>query len=300
MQALIFYLLLPILMALSILPFSVLYVLSDMLVFPLFFYVIKYRRKVVKSNLRNSFPNKAEAELAFLEKQCYHYFADLVVEVLKSFTISKKALLRRFHFVNGQVFDPYFEAGKSVIVTMGHVGNYELGAKILPEKVKHQVVVPYKKLSNPYFEKLFRASRSRFGAIMFPTFDTYKLLENDFGGPILLGLANDQSAPPQKAFWTRFLNQDTSFFVGTEKIAKLYNFPVFFAHISVPKRGYYRVEFECITHQPAATEEGEIMNHHARLLEKDILEAPWLWMWTHKRWKHKMPSGAQYGFQYDK
>jgi Kdo2-lipid IVA lauroyltransferase/acyltransferase len=113
---------------------------------------------------------------------------------------------------------------------------------------------------------------------------------------IVSALANDQSAPPTKSFWTKFLNQDTTFFVGTEKIAQQFDFPVVFAHITVPQKGHYTMSLELITDKSKSENEGEIMKRHAELLEKDIVADPKYWLWTHKRWKHKMPAGVEYGF----
>jgi Kdo2-lipid IVA lauroyltransferase/acyltransferase len=151
-------------------------------------------------------------------------------------------------------------------------------------------------MSNNYFNQLFYKSRTAFGSVFFPTFETFTMLKKEFEKPFVLFLANDQSAPPTKSYWTKFLNQDTTFFVGTEKIAKQLNLPVVYAHVTVPKKGHYTMTFELITENPKQTTEGFIMEKHASLLENDIIKYPEYWLWTHKRWKHKMPEGFTYGF----
>lgn len=296
MQAITFYLFYPLLMLVSSLPLRVLYFLSSYVLYPILYYVFGYRRNVVKNNLKNSFPDKTQDELLDIEKKFYKYLSDIFLEILKSFTISKELLSSKISFENFELLDESFSKNKNVIVTLGHIGNYEWIAKIFPLKLKAKFLVPFKKMTNPFFNNLFKKSREGFGAIFFPTYDTFKVLKEQNEKLFVLGLANDQSAPPDKAFWVEFLNQDTSFFVGTEKIACQMDFPVFFGHVTVPKRGYYHVRLEKISNNPNEEEEGFILFNHAKLLEKDIMSNPPYWLWTHKRWKHDRPAGIGYGF----
>ena len=237
MQAIAFYLVLPFLYFISILPYPILYFFSKNLIFPVIYYIVGYRRKVVRQNLKNAFPDKTDSDLQLIEKEFYRYLSDLFVETLKSFTISEKEILNRIELKNTEILIPYFEKNRNVVITLGHIGNYEMIAKAMSFYIKHQVMVPYKKMSNNYFNSLFYKSRTAFGAIFFPTFDTFVYLKKTYDRPFALTLANDQSAPPAKSYWTKFLNQDTSFFVGTEKIAQQFDFPVVFAHVTVPKKG---------------------------------------------------------------
>ena len=290
------YILRPIIFLFSHLPFSVLYFFSRNFLYPLLYFVVKYRKKVVSNNLRNSFPEKSNAELDKIESDFYKYLADMFVETIKSFTISEKELLERIKLENTDILLPFFEQNRSVVLTLGHIGNYELIAKAMPFYLKHLVLIPYHKMSNDFFNNLFYESRISTGAVFFPTFDTFAFLKKDYGKPFVLALANDQSAPPTKSFWAKFLNQDTTFFVGTEKIAKQLNLPVVFAHVTVPQKGHYTMTFELITEEPKAQDEGFIMTKHAEMLEQDIINDPKYWLWTHKRWKHKMPAGVGFGF----
>jgi Kdo2-lipid IVA lauroyltransferase/acyltransferase len=300
MQAVFFYLGLPFILLVSKLPQKVLYGISSYFVFPVLFYVLKYRRYVVTRNLKNAYPDKSTAELYEIEKGFYKYLSDLFLETVKSFTISKDQLLKRISYSNLELLDEYFAKNKNIIMTLGHIGNYEWIAKAMSITFKHEYLVPYRKMTNQHFDAFFRKSRMAFGADFFPTHDTFPNIKKKRDKAFLLTLANDQSAQPHKAYWVKFLNQNTSFFVGTEKVAQQFELPVVFAHVSVPKRGYYHVVFELISDQPNTETEGYIMNKHAEMLEKDILASPQNWLWSHKRWKHAMPEGIPFGFNITK
>ncbi len=296
MQAIAFYILLPFLYFFSILPLKLLYIISRGFIYPVLYKLIGYRKSVVENNLLNSFPEKSKEERELIASGFYKYLADMFVETIKSFTISEKLLLQKIKFENLYILQQLFESNKNVVITLGHIGNYEMIAKAMPLTLQHKVLVPYHKMSNDYFNTLFHKSRTAFGAVFFPTFDTFTSIKKDYGKAFAITLANDQSAPPTKSFWTKFLNQDTTFFVGTEKIAQQFDYPVVFAHVSVPQKGHYTMSFELISDNSKSESEGFIMKKHAELLEKDILADPKYWLWTHKRWKHKMPEGITYGF----
>lgn len=296
MAALSFYLLLPLLYFFSVLPMRVLYLVSDYLIYPLLYKVVKYRRKVVQENLLKSFPEKNEAERSKIESDFYHHLSDLFVEIIKGFTISKKELAKRVLTDKDLVLVDLYNANKNVILTVGHYGNYEWGCMAIPQATDHKVYVPYRKFTNKYFDKLFKSSREKLGVNLFHTTKTRIVLENLPKSPVMIGLANDQAAPPKKSYWVKFLNQDTSFFNGTEKIAKQKNIPVYFGRMIKHNRGFYQMDYELITMNPQEEPEGFIMQRHAEMLEKDIKSRPEMWLWTHRRWKHKMPENYSYGF----
>lgn len=296
MQVFGYFLLYPFIFIFSKLPLRVLYFLSDYLLYPVLYRLLGYRTKVVSLNINNSLPEYSDAQKLKIEKDFYHYLCDLFVETIKSFSASPVFLAKHVKYNNVELLDKFYTNNKSVLLTLGHIGNYEWIAKSISLELKHLFLVPYHEMSNPSFDSLFKKSRTAFGAVFFPTYETIKVLRREFERPILLGLANDQSAPPNKAYWTRFLNQDTSFFVGTEKMAIQFGYPVVFGHVSVKKRGEYTLTFMEITQDPALMPEGEIMKQHAQMLEKNILEYPKYWLWSHRRWKHEMPEGIPYGF----
>lgn len=291
-----YYLGIPFILLISILPLKVLYFFSDYLLYPVLYKLLKYRKKVVSENLRNSFPEKSKEELLEIEKKFFRFLCDLFVETVKGFTISNEELLKRVSHTPSEFLEKWYSEGKDCIISVGHLCNYEWICRVLPKFTSYHVKVPYRKFTNPYFDRLFTKARGQLGVELFPTFDTFKELKKKSLKPYMLGLANDQSAQPNKAFWTRFLNQDTSFFVGTEKIAVSKNMPVVYAKLDYISRGRYHISFEELEANPKLINEGDILNKHARWLERDILTQPQYWLWSHKRWKHKMPENIGYGF----
>ncbi len=296
MQKLLIFIINIVLKIVAVLPLRVWYFISSYLIFPLLFYVLKYRKKVVFDNLRNSFPDKSEKEISDIALRFYKYLADNIVETIKRFNISEKELSERIVFKNPELLEKYFQEGKNLMLSVGHLGNYEWYGSIMPQKISYNVLVPYRKLTSPIGEEVMKANRSKFGTIVFPTLETAQNLKKKYDKPNLLFMANDQSAHPYKSYWTRFLNQPTSFYPGTEKLAILFDMPVVFAHVTVPKRGFYEITFELLTDKPKELKEGEIMEMHAKTVEKDIISHPEIWLWSHRRWKHQMPEELEFGF----
>ena len=298
MQAISFYLLFPFIRLISLLPLRVLYAISDFLVYPLLYHLLGYRKKVVRKNMRRVYPNRTDKELHIIEKKFYHYLSDLFMETIKGFSITYKELSERVTFSDPDGFERVYRENPGVVITLGHVGNYEWLAQYFPRYMGVVMGVPYRKFTNPYFDRVFRSSRERGGATLFHTKMTGEFIRSQ-KEKYLLVLANDQSAPADKSYWVKFLNQDTSFFEGTEKMARQLKFPVFFAKISATGRGKYAITFRLITEDPDQEPLGEILARHARFLEENIHEAPEYWLWSHKRWKHKKPEGFTYGFTRD-
>ena len=298
MQALSFYLLYPFLRLLALLPLRVLYFLADFLVYPVLYGLLGYRKKVVRENMRRVHPEKTEEERVAIEKKFYHYLADLFMETVKGFDISFHELAERILLTNPELLQDKYKEKGGAIITLGHVGNYEWLAQYIPKELNLKMAVPYRKFTNSYFDKVFKASREQGGAVLFHTKNTRDFVRNT-KLPYVLALANDQSAPAEKSYWVKFLNQDTSFFEGTERMARQLGVPVVFLYIRVTGRGKYEVTFRPIADDPHATPLGQIMETHARFLEENIHEAPQYWLWSHKRWKHKKPEGFTYGFTRD-
>ncbi len=271
----------------SLLPFRVLYLLSDVL-FVVLYYVVRYRRTVVKENLRNSFPEKTDAELEQIEKKHYRYLADLIVESVKMRSISSQEMLRRFRYVNFEKLDPYFKANRPVIAVTGHYGNWEWGAPSLALVNPYPSLVVYKPQTDKRFENLINRMRSRFGSVMVPMKLTLRKVLEYKNRPNMLVLVGDQTPPREESqFFTEFLNQPTAIFLGVEKIARLTNNPVVYFHIDRIKRGYYQATMKMLFEDPKDTAEHEITRAHTLELERIITRKPELWLWTHKRWKFK-------------
>jgi len=269
----------------SLLPFRILYLLSDILYFVLF-YIVKYRRKVVEQNLKNSFPEKSVSERFKIEKRFYKHLSDLIFESIKTITISPESMKKRFIFSNLPELTKYFDEGKSVIAVSGHYGNWEWGPLATAYQLKEKVLVVYKPLSDKRFEKLINSMRSRFGAEMVPMKNTLRKIIEYKSQPHVLVLVGDQTPPREEShYFTNFLKQPTAIFLGVEKIAVRTNDPIIYFSINKIKRGYYECLIKHLVEVPDQTKEFEITNIHTQQLENIIRENPEYWLWSHKRWK---------------
>ncbi len=290
MSALLYYITLPFIYLLSILPFPLLYLVSDGVYF-LLYYVIGYRKEIVLTNLRNAFPEKTDKEIKRLRKDFYHYLCDLFLETFKTLTISKNTMIQRCEFTPETIalFKKYTDENKSIILVMGHIGNWEWGGNTFSILCKQRLYVIYHPLRNKQFDSLLYNMRSRFGTGLIAMRDTFREMVNLRKDVTATAFIADQTPPPEGAYWTTFLNQDTPVFKGTEKIARKMNYPIVYAFVKRVKRGRYVVHAETLIEEPAKTNEGEISELHTRRLERDIKEFPETWLWSHRRWKHKKP-----------
>lgn len=288
MQAIVYYISLPCIYLISLLPFWLLYRVSDFL-FVLIYYVFGYRKKVVFTNLRNSFPEKSEKEIKKIARKFYVHFCDLILELPKALTISQKEMTKRCKFGDDTVklFNTMVDQQKNFIVVMGHFGNWEWPAHTFNILIKHQLYVVYHPLSNKRFGDLMLKIRSRFGARWIPMQDTLRAMIRNKPTLNATAFLADQTPPPEGAYWTTFLNQDTPVFWGTEKIARKLDYPIIYATMRKVGRGYYECFGEILFENPATTKEGEISEKHTRKLEEEILKQPEIWLWSHRRWKHK-------------
>jgi KDO2-lipid IV(A) lauroyltransferase len=277
---------LPFIYLLAALPFSALYHFSDLLYF-LVYKVFGYRRKVVEENLRNSFPEKSKAEIDDIAQKYYRYLCDLILESLKKLNIDEKTALERCYMAPHPVLDRLRAENKSVIILMGHYGNWEWAGSTFSLSTNYQLHVVYKTLSNPHFEKLMCKTRTMFGTRLIKMENTLKDILKNKQNPSAYTFIADQTPFPQNAYWTTFLNQDTPLFTGAEKIAKKLNFPVLFVNIVREKRGQYKITEELLFENPKETRENEITETYIRRLEQEIIKMPETWLWSHRRWKHK-------------
>ena len=270
---------------LSLLPLSVLHLFARLLYYPLY-YIIGYRKKVVRENLEKSFPTKDSKEIILIEKTFYKYFVDLVFEIIKMSTISKKELLRRVKFKNLAQLEAYFSKGESVLACTGHYGNWELCMLALGANLTAPEYVIYKPLSNEVFENWFFKIRSRFGNIFIAMRQTLRTVIATKDKPTMFCFASDQTPTREEAQYTlHFLNQPTAVLLGLEKIALQTNRPIFFFDVVSVKRGYYEIDCLPLCLDPKATEGHEITDLLFKFLEKRITASPPFWLWSHRRWK---------------
>tara|TARA_R100001015_G_C4626426_1_gene185423 strand:+ start:1439 stop:2251 length:813 start_codon:yes stop_codon:yes gene_type:complete len=262
------------------------YRLSD-LIYLLLYYVIGYRKKVVYTNLKNSFPEKSEKELLSIQKKFYKYFCDLVFETFKSLTISPRSLKKRIKFDDVEIFQPFVDKDQSVIIAMGHFGNWELGGARFAVEPIHKLYVIYHPLHNKYFNNLIIKMRTRLGNGLYPMKESLKLILGNRNDLTATAFIADQTPSPKGAYWTTFMNQDTPVFMGMGKISNKLNYPIIYVGIERVKRGYYDMKAELLVENPKELQAEEIVERFTRRLEKDIQRVPHIWLWTHRRWKHK-------------
>ncbi|WP_078063493.1 lysophospholipid acyltransferase family protein [Bacteroides ihuae] len=275
---------------LAIQPFSMLYLLSDVMYF-FMHRVIRYRRGVVRRNLKKSFPEKSEAELRVIERKFYHYICDYMLESLKMLKMPVTQLHRRMHFENTEQYLEMIEKYGGIIVMMPHYANFEwtigMGMFMKSGDIPMQV---YKTIRNPFVDRLFRNIRSRFGGYNVQKSDAARevIRAKHAGKKLALGLVADQSPNAHSLhYWTKFLNQDTAFMNGGERIARMMNYPVFYCELKKERRGYCEATFVLISECPKNTVDGEITEMYVRHVEQTILREPAYWFWSHKRWKHE-------------
>lgn len=276
---------------LSLLPYWLLYSISDVF-YLLIYHVVRYRRSIVQKNLSHSFPDLSNSARKKIEKASYAHFVDLMVESIKSFSIKESQALKRAIVVNPEVVDQYYEQGRSVIIVAGHYANWEIQALTLDTWLKHKVAALFMPLKNEYFNKKVYDSRSQFGMILLPRTEVAEFYQSESQGPSAMVFIADQSPAfkqGKRIYWTKFMNQDTPIAYGPEKYARDYNLPVIFAAISKRRRGYYEVTFSLIEDDPSSTAEYEITEKHVRRLEEQIRQEPRYYLWTHNRWKHQKP-----------
>jgi len=274
----------------TLLPMRALYLLSDIL-FPVFYHVIRYRRNVVEKNLRNAFPEKSPEERKRIAKRFYSHLTDMFVETLKAMHMTPEQIRKRFSVPDTSLTDRYFSEGRDVVALGSHYNNWEWFSS-MQLSMKHRALLIYKPLKNKDFDQYLYKIRSRFGVTITPMSHIIRDLVKCRSEKILTlsGFIGDQTPPRDDiSFWTNFLNQDTGFYRGAEKVAVKYDIPVVLMHIAKKKRGFYEVEYRLISEHPREEEPNAITARYAAMLEEIIRDKPEYWLWSHRRWKHKRP-----------
>lgn len=289
MKAVVYYLTLPLLYLISVLPFSILYLLSDF-IFVILYHILGYRKAVVWNNLKNSFPEKDDKELKRIQYKFFRYLCDLSLESFKTLTISKKTLANRVKFEGEEIFKEYYDKNQSVVIVMGHWGNWELGGARFALLPVHQLFVIYHPLQNKYFEKLVYNMRTRLGNGLYSMKDSLRGIIGNRNNRTATAFIADQTPSPKGAHWMKFLNQDTPIFKGTGKVSTKMNYPVIYIGIEKTGRGRYLMKAEKLVENPKESNEIEIIEKFTQRLEEDIIRIPETWLWSHKRWKHKRPA----------
>ena len=293
MNALGFYLLYPLIWAFTLLPLRIQYLLSDLL-FVLNFLFIGYRKKVVCLNLRNSFPEKSNKDIKSITRKFYRHLFDQMIESIALMHMSPRKILKHNRFKNPEVIEDLYKKNKGVILVTGHYGNWEwiISLQML---ASHKTLAIYKQLSNKYFDRMYINIRSRYGMTPVPMNRILReLISREQKNELTLTYSLSDQRPLFRhiQYWTRFLNQDTPVYLGTEKIARKKNLAVVFLKMRKIRRGFYETEFIPLFENSRETKEHEITDKYLSILEKTIIERPELWLWTHKRWKHIKPDNV--------
>ena len=266
----------------SKLPMSFLYLLSD-----IFYVVISrfYRKKVVETNIRNSFPKLSERELIQIKNRFYNNFCDIFFETIKSYTITKKHLFNSVKFKNIDIINHHVLNKERVVVLTSHQCNWEWLAISAEVNLKSTLHFIYKKLKNRSFDEIMFKSRSKFGSVLIESKDAIFNLKDKLDEVKVLGIVADQSPNKKNRIeWAKMLNQDTAFFDSISYIPIITNSIVYYASMVRESRGKYVVEFIKIS-SPPYTNKKSIIKEYAAQLEDQINQNPGDWLWSHKRWK---------------
>ena len=272
----------------SVHPYGFLYLKSDFY-FLLAYHVLRYRRKVVRQNLLNSFPDKSPKEIKTIEKGFYCNLCDLIVEGPKALRMKPEGFKYRIEYTNPELITRLYEQHKNVFYAIPHSGNWEWFGKSMPDLSGHKCLAVYKKVKNPVFEQLMMYLRTKDCPLeMMESNSALKRLAQlrDSQNAVLM-VADQTPRGTDSDYWTEFLHQDTCWFTGLERIAKMLDYAVVFVAMKRQGRGRYEVTFELITDNPKETEKGFIMERYVRCVERFIEEQPDNWLWSHRRWKHQ-------------
>lgn len=294
MQFLVFIIIYPILWLISILPFRLLYLFSDF-VYIIIYKVFRYRKDIVRSNLAKAFPNLSDKELLVIEKKSYHHLCDIFLEMIKTMTISRKEIERRYIFTNLQTYLDLEKKGKSIALLCAHYASYEWAVS-MNFHITFEGFGIYKQISNKYFDRLVKKIRSKFKAHLITTRQTRSTIEENKSKGILgvYGFASDQTPSGKNAlYWNSFLGIETPIHYGAESLAKRYDMNVVFLRGKKVKRGYYEATFEVLSEDVKSIPNYQLSEIFMRKVEEQIIEAPEFYLWTHKRWKKRREAEVQ-------
>ena len=294
-----YYLVYGVLWLFSLLPMWVHYVIADG-IYLIVYRLVGYRKKLVRKNLADSFPEKTAEELQTIEKGFYHWFCDYLVETIKMMTISEKNLKRRMAFKGTKEADEILESGQSIALYLGHYCNWEwvtsMPLWITPKAHCGQI---YHVLENAAFDKLFLKLRERWGAESIPMAETLRRVATyrKQGQPIMIGYISDQVPFWNNIHhWLNFLNHDTPVLTGTERLARGAGHAIFYLDMHRVRRGYYEATLKLITRDPKQTKDYELTDAYFRMLEESIRRDPVCYLWTHNRWKR---THEEFNLRYD-
>jgi KDO2-lipid IV(A) lauroyltransferase len=288
MKYILYLLIYPILWCISILPFPLLYLFSDF-VYIILYRLIGYRKKTVRANLALTLPHLSDNERLVIEKKFFHHMCDMFLEMIKTMTISKDEICKRYVFKNFEVYAELEKQEKSIAIMCAHYASYEWVVSMNYFTKFHGYGI-YKQIKNPHFDKLVHSIRSKFNATLITTKETIPtIITNNRNKKLsVYGFASDQSPKENSAHhWTKFMGIEVPVHTGAEMLAKKYNMNVVFLKTKKVKRGYYEATMEILTEDAREVPNYKITDQFLKLVEEQIYESPEYYLWTHKRWKHR-------------
>jgi KDO2-lipid IV(A) lauroyltransferase len=288
MQLIVFLLIYPLLWLISILPFRLFYLFSNFIYF-IIYHIIGYRKKTVRENIALALPHLSYEERLVIEKNSFSHLCDMFLEMIKTMSISEKEMDERFQFKNLDVYLDLEKKGKSIALVCAHYASYEWVVS-MNKNCHHDGIAIYKKIANRHFDELVKKIRSKFKARLITTKEVTTVMEENHKNNRLAvyGLASDQSPKINaNTYWRTFMGIEVPVHTGAEILAKKYDMNVIFLKVKKVKRGFYEAEFEVLSEDVKSVPNYEIMDAFVERVEKQILEEPSYYMWTHKRFKHR-------------
>ncbi|MFP9115452.1 lysophospholipid acyltransferase family protein [Flavobacterium sp. RHBU_3] len=288
MQRLSYIVAYPIIWGISILPFPLLYILSDC-IYVLVYHIIGYRKKVVRANMRRALPHLTKEELHKTEKKFYHHFCDSFLEMVKTLNMSQKEVAERFVVTNPEALHQMESEGKSAALLTGHYANYEWILGMSQHLTTHKGFGIYKPMKNIYFDRLVRRIRGKLNSELIGVKDVIPTMRKNLreGKHGFYGFVTDQSPMLGSAIhWGKFFGQEVPVQVGGEMLSKKMGLNIAFSKIEKVKRGYYQCTFLRVEGDVSKVPNFEVTDNFMHMLEQQIIKEPAYYLWTHKRFKH--------------
>lgn len=274
-------------------PFPLIYIKSD-IVFFLMYHVFRYRKTIVTNNLKRAFPDKSEKVIRQIRRRFYRHLTDVFYETAKGMTASDKALDKRYKILNPEIANQFAEKKQNVLFLATHYGNWEWGIQCFNRQLKHQIVSLYLPLKNKWSESYGLKKRTRSGMKMVAIQETKEAFKIQSDNGLGFILAADQTPSNMaRAHWVSFMGQDTPCIHGPEAYGRKLEYPLVFIDIRKVKRGHYEIQLEEMPFDPEQDAQGQLTCKYMKRLEQVLHETPEYWLWSHRRWKRKVPENIQ-------
>ena len=270
----------------SLLPLRVLYFFGDC-IYAFVFYIVKYRKEIVISNIQHAFPEKDNKEVLRIAKQFYHNFIDTFIESIKLVSTGKK-FIAKHSTGEFELLNKYIKEGKNIHIMAGHQFNWEFGNLLYAMNLPVPFAGVYMPISNKSLDKIFYNIRKRYGTILISARNFKNSMHNVFSKQYLLALAADQNpGHPGNAYWMNFMGRLAPFVTGPSKGAIKYNTAVLLVGFKKIKRGQYHFSTQLLTEDGSKFTPPQLTLLYKNELEKIIRADPANYLWSHRRWKYE-------------